>query len=200
MEHSLQPSESTEVGLQTDDDIQEVAGHDNSEDAVSNAPSLKDEDVFEGQEQNINVESEVVQSMDQQLHTTNEDSMDMPEDLLTSQVMVDEAPGSDMVAAVQQEAHPSPPDGVIDPMLMAQQHIGDQTSSELTTDPPEAEQMPTQEDHMQILNDTKVEKNEVSKREEEEKDLLEKEASSDLSSPTATGSLFECSLALCQSV
>lgn len=200
MEHSGQPPESTDVGLQTDDEIQETAIHDLGEDMASSVPSVRDEAAFLEQDQNFNAESKGVQSIDE---PHSEESQNRQEDLPTSQDIVstgDEPPDSDMSAEKQQEAEPTPLDDVIDQSLTRQQHIGDQTASELIADLPAAEQVSEtmHEDHIQILNDTMADEITVSQREEEEqsteKDVFEKKISSDITSPTATGSLFEWSL------
>lgn len=192
MEHSGQPPESTDVGLQTDDEIQETAIHDLGEDMASSVPSVRDEAAFLEQDQNFNAESKGVQSIDE---PHSEESQNRQEDLPTSQDIVstgDEPPDSDMSAEKQQEAEPTPLDDVIDQSLTRQQHIGDQTASELIADLPAAEQVSEtmHEDHIQILNDTMADEITVSQREEEEqsteKDVFEKKISSDITSPTAT--------------
>lgn len=198
MEYLGQPPESTDVGLQTDDEIQETAVLDLGEDVASSVPSLRDEAAFQEQDPNFNAQSKGVQSIDEQPHT--EESQNGQEDLPTSEDIVspgDEPPDSDMSAEKQykQEAQSTPLDDVIDQALTTQQHIGDQTASELIADLPGAEQVPEtmHEDHIQILNDTMTDEITVSQREEEEPST-EKDVSSDITSPTATGSLFEWSL------
>nr|DBA31248.1 TPA: hypothetical protein GDO54_007125 [Pyxicephalus adspersus] len=188
MEHPVEPSESTDVGLQTDDENKEVDG---SEDMVS---SVRDEAAFQEQDQNNH--SVGVQSMDQQSHANNEESPDMP-DLHSSQEIIgtgDEPLASDMSGEKEhkQEDESTPTKDGKDPAMAGQLQIGDQTTSEFSAELPETEQVPeaTQKGHIQIINDTKAEDVSVTMKEEEktntEKDTFEKKISSDISSPTAT--------------
>lgn len=202
MEESSKPSDSTDVGLQTDEENQELADNDLSEDRVSVVPSVRDEVALQEQDQNFSVQREGVQSMDEQLHTDNEESPEISEDLHTGQDMVSKDHESGSAEKPHKpEAEPTPQDSAIDPAFTGQQLIGDQTASELGTDLPEKELVTeaTLEEYVQIINHTEAEDITVSQREEEdrsgERDTFDKKISSDISSPTATGNLLEWSSA-----